>query len=637
MRIKRLVVENVRSFLDKAELILDGKISIIIGPNGGGKTNLLDILVIMLRRYLYKSMYAVRQPRPDKPYLQVFRENETLSNMTLERHTFGQDRDQYIEIEIEVTEEDIQNMVAMQKDSDHLTSLASSDYSNLNLKLANNWELNQVCAGQRFSYCLKNDNLIVPEGGAKSFLQYLQLFEMEAKIREEYGEKSLTTPLVYLPVNRTTSNLKTDVQLSGYEEFNLKRDIDSSTSRSTTPLVSLAVGRLAQKYRLLLEQDKGHAQNEFKNDENIKQLSLLLGELGYNWDLKCIDPMKNHYDIKLVKDGLTFLVGSASSGERELLTYLFAIYALNVRDALIIIDEAELHLHPKWQKTLVNLFIRLSEATGNQFVISTHSPTFISSDSIQYVSRVFSKEQKSHIVRLNYNNLPEAKHLLKIINSQNNERIFFADEVVLVEGISDRIFFEALFDYYGRSNSRIIEIINVDGKKLFNQYKRVLEACSIKYSIIADLDYAEDIGSPEVKALFQTCPSKIKKNLIQNNNSKDSQAFVHIIDNAIQTQNWDSAKELWSYIKNRHKALKTTLSPEETFILHDFIEKQRDENCYILKKGSLEAYLPIANQSKDIEKLITLICEENFIERLPNEGITELEKIIRRILPSNQV
>ncbi|HEN4771546.1 TPA: AAA family ATPase, partial [Legionella pneumophila] len=98
MRIKRLEVENVRSFLDKAELILDGKISIIIGPNGGGKTNLLDILVIMLRRYLYKSMYAVRQPTPDKPCLQVFRENETLSNMTLERHTLGAERDQYIEI-----------------------------------------------------------------------------------------------------------------------------------------------------------------------------------------------------------------------------------------------------------------------------------------------------------------------------------------------------------------------------------------------------------------------------------------------------------------------------------------------------------------------------------------------------------
>ncbi|HAU1293694.1 TPA: AAA family ATPase, partial [Legionella pneumophila] len=144
MRIKRLEVENVRSFLDKAELILDGKISIIIGPNGGGKTNLLDILVIMLRRYLYKSMYAVRQPTQDKPYLQVFRENETLSNMTLERHTLGAERDQYIEIEIEVTEEDIQNMTAMQKDSVHLMNQASSNYSNLNLTLANNWDLNQI-------------------------------------------------------------------------------------------------------------------------------------------------------------------------------------------------------------------------------------------------------------------------------------------------------------------------------------------------------------------------------------------------------------------------------------------------------------------------------------------------------------
>lgn len=50
-----------------------------------------------------------------------------------------------------------------------------------------------------------------------------------------------------------------------------------------------------------------------------------------------------------------FLASAASSGERELLTYLFAIYALNVRDALVLVDEPELHLHPRWQKALLTL------------------------------------------------------------------------------------------------------------------------------------------------------------------------------------------------------------------------------------------------------------------------------------------
>ncbi|MEK9802094.1 MAG: AAA family ATPase, partial [Curvibacter sp.] len=141
-------------------------------------------------------------------------------------------------------------------------------------------------------------------------------------------------------------------------------------------------------------------------------LTKLLNELGYEWSLETINPLKNQYDVRLKKQGSSFLVGAASSGERELLTYLFAIFALNVRDALIIDDEPELHLHPKWQKTLLQLFIRLADSTGNQFLLATHSPTFVSPESIQYVSRVFSREQKSHILRLNTTALPEAKHLL---------------------------------------------------------------------------------------------------------------------------------------------------------------------------------------------------------------------------------
>ena len=89
MLIKRVAIENVRSFLDRAELVLDGPLTIVIGPNGGGKTNLLDTVVIALRRYLFASMYAAPSPTAELPNRHEFRPNDALNNMVLERHSAG--------------------------------------------------------------------------------------------------------------------------------------------------------------------------------------------------------------------------------------------------------------------------------------------------------------------------------------------------------------------------------------------------------------------------------------------------------------------------------------------------------------------------------------------------------------------
>src|SRR4029079_13592698 len=131
------------------------------------------------------------------------------------------------------------------------------------------------------------------------------------------------------------------------------------------------------------------------SDPNLRELTRILENLGYEWELVCTNPLRNTYDVELKKQESKFFLSLASSGEKELLTYLFSIFALNVRDALIMVDEPELHLHPKWQKSLLHLFVRLAKSTGNQFLMATHSATFISPDSIQYASRVFSRDQQS--------------------------------------------------------------------------------------------------------------------------------------------------------------------------------------------------------------------------------------------------
>lgn len=636
MLIKRVAVENVRSFLDRAELMLDGPLTIVIGPNGGGKTNLLDTIVIMLRRHLFASMYAAPAPTAELPNRHEFRPNDVLNNMILEHHSRGAGRPQIIEIEVEVTLRDLENMRSMQNDAERLTKLASKKYINFNLVVAELWKLEEISVGTRFVYGIVNGALQGAENASASFfLQYLKMFEMDGTLREEFELAPLATPLVYLPVNRSASAFQSSVELAGYDAFETKRHSDAASSRSHTTIVNLAIGRLAQKYRMLLEKDKGIAASEFRDDVNLKELTKLLGELGYEWTLETINPLKNQYDIRLKKQGSSFLVGAASSGERELLTYLFAIFALNVRDALIIVDEPELHLHPKWQKILLQLFIRLSHSTGNQFLLATHSPTFVSPESIQYVSRVFSHQQKSHILRLNTIVLPEAKHLLNIVNSQNNERLFFADEVVLVEGLSDRMFFEAVFDRHGRSSSSrlILEVISVGGKGLFEAYTKVLRACEIRYSIISDLDYVEQVGSSEIKDLFRINIQEIKTDVIENVKSHDGDTLVQAIEQALSRGSWEHATQVWAYIKARRRKLRKDMSVEHAAALDAFLVSKRSEQVYILSLGALEAYLPTGHGSKDLDKLIQLLAQDDFWEQLPQCGKTELEIIVKNLLP----
>ena len=286
---------------------------------------------------------------------------------------------------------------------------------------------------------------------------------------------------------------------------------------------------MAQRYRLLQEDSNVDARTKFREDKHLQKLSAELKALGYTWELVTVDPLNNSYDVRLTKQGSSFLVSAASLGERELLTYLFAIFALNVQNAVIIVDEPELHLHPKWQTALFALFEKLSRSTGNQFIIATHSPTFISPASIQYVSRVYSEDQRSNIVRLSAASLPNAKHLFNIVNSENNERVFFTDSVVLVEGLHDRIVFERVLDIVAKEhalNAPSVEVVSIGGKGLFPAYQQLLDACKVGWWAVADHDYIEQIGGCAVRALFALDAGEIKKDVIDNVKSLDGTALV---------------------------------------------------------------------------------------------------------------
>ena len=72
-----------------------------------------------------------------------------------------------------------------------------------------------------------------------------------------------------------------------------------------------------------------------------------------------------------------FDINELSSGEKQLFLRTLAIRMLNPENSIILIDEPELSLHPKWQQRIVDVYRKIGK--NNQIIIATHSPHILGS------------------------------------------------------------------------------------------------------------------------------------------------------------------------------------------------------------------------------------------------------------------
>ena len=96
-------------------------------------------------------------------------------------------------------------------------------------------------------------------------------------------------------------------------------------------------------------------------------------------DIKISGISKNAKSIPLFTNsaGDQFDINELSSGEKQLFLRTLAIRMLNPENSIILIDEPELSLHPKWQQRIVDVYTKIGK--NNQIIIATHSPHILGS------------------------------------------------------------------------------------------------------------------------------------------------------------------------------------------------------------------------------------------------------------------
>jgi len=151
------------------------------------------------------------------------------------------------------------------------------------------------------------------------------------------------------------------------------------------------------------------------------------------------------------------------------------------------------------------------------------------------------------------------------------------------------------------------------------------------YAVIADLDYAADIGDQTIKSCFAASGKDLKENVVDDPTSKDGASLLAEMNHAITTGSMDSLRELWEYIKIRQQRLRTDLDGEDRAALDGFILGQRAASCCILARGTLEAYLPSGYKDKDLDRLIALLDDPAWFARLPEDVTHELSAIVEAV------
>ena len=639
MKIKSLVVENVASYRDCTTFAFDDTMNILIGPNGGGKTNLQRIVALTISKFFIHQYQFVR----DDNNVRIERHdpwNERVLKRAFPPYLGNSAADQLIQIELVPEKRDVQNIEAI-----------GGNLSQFNEQLSY-WEkkyevyeplpfAKAISESISFTYTIRNLQL-EPSGkdtAQGAFAEYLREFFIFLRVAHRVPDVTLSSPVFFFSSERTLSRQfeVQAAQLSEQAYFDGYRSAYQAAVGENMNLMQWGAQHFVRLYRRAVTaaakvKDKIWSDFFYQYDD-VKLLTHYLEQLGYTWNF-ATDTDQLSFSFLLTKDGEQRSTDMFSSGEREIVHFLLAMFALNVRDGLVLVDEPELHLHPRWQRIFLGLFRDVSVDRNNQFVVTTHSPVFVTPETIDSVTRIYRTPGKgSSRVALRNVELPEKKNLVRMINSQNNERLFFADKVVLVEGITDRLLMESLLDRVGTkfNHSAAIEVIEVGGKHNLEDYAIVLEGLLTPVFTVADRDYLTTVGSQQTRALFHVDYDKQWEVLTKDKKSSDRKYLLTLLTSAVQSVDMVELKKFLGYFGARLQKLKKPLTAVENQVLEDDYARLRKKGIFLLRRGEIEDYLP--SGSKDLRGIVEFVSNSGWINQLEEaEARTELGEIASAVL-----
>lgn len=192
--------------------------------------------------------------------------------------------------------------------------------------------------------------------------------------------------LIYIPTEINFSEVKTETT-NFYREYSFFNIVDFNMIKDIPSyIVSRIMYILGQNENLTMLEARKKITEEINGIFNILELDVKLK--GISKDGKNMPIFEN-------SQGEEFDINELSSGEKQLFLRTLSIKMLEPEDSIILIDEPELSLHPKWQQQIIKVYQSIGK--NNQIIVATHSPHILGSVPSENII-ILSKNEENKIV-----------------------------------------------------------------------------------------------------------------------------------------------------------------------------------------------------------------------------------------------
>jgi predicted ATP-dependent endonuclease of OLD family len=221
--------------------------------------------------------------------------------------------------------------------------------------------------------------------------------------------------------------------------------------------------------------------------------------------LDCYEALK----LLLSENGLTFDSDRIGDGAQMvmLMGIAFSYHRLLAQNAVFLIEEPEIFLHPHRQRVLHRFLLELAKL--NHVFVSTHSTELVDLEHSDLIYRVH-KTASTQVSHFEEKFDPTLRKHLRRYEDDVIRRAFFASCVILVEGESDQ---KALPIYAERDEVNIdldrhnITVVSAGGKKAsLEALAKMFRSLGIPLVVCYDKDTNDEKENERLKNLFPNDP-----------------------------------------------------------------------------------------------------------------------------------